>query len=273
MQSKHVRALQIGALVCLLGLTYAETFTWMRERWDAPASYYSHGYLIPLVAAFLVWRKREELEDDSSAVQLMAALWRVHFLSGFSLVTVLIGLAFLLYGRRTGKATLFPLLFLLSMVPLPLVLIAGLSLRLKLLAAECAVRLLDVFRVAVVREGSSIYYPGSSLVVDDTCSGLRSLVVLLTLGAMVSYLAPLNRVSKALILLAAVPSAIVANMFRVVCLCVLAKGFGTDVARGWAHDLAGMVTFAIALALLTGVRSTLQRVQPVVAAGPTSSEG
>ncbi|MBI5357995.1 archaeosortase/exosortase family protein, partial [Candidatus Saccharibacteria bacterium] len=133
--------IKIGALIAVTLLAYIPTFIWMYDRWNEHDTYYSHGLLVPFISAFLVWMRRKELAEIKIApsasgwaffgagigIHLISALWRVYFSSGFSLLLVLPGIILLALGKEHLKKLLFPLLFLIFMIPLPLVAIANIS--------------------------------------------------------------------------------------------------------------------------------------------------
>jgi len=138
----------------LVAIAYIPTFTWMYERWVSAESYYSHGPLIPIIAIALVWLKRRELIAIPPApsyklgwsifiagilIHIISALWQVYFSSGFALILIITGLILLSLGPVHLKKLLFPLFFLVFMIPLPMVAIANLSFRLKLLASRISV--------------------------------------------------------------------------------------------------------------------------------------
>ena len=114
------------ALTCaLLVIAYIPTILWMIERWDAADGYYSHGYLIPLVSAFLIWSRRGTLKNikpvsDVSGIWLIAgalsvnvicAALKIYFISGFSMVFALSGLVLFFFGREMLRKIAFPMAF------------------------------------------------------------------------------------------------------------------------------------------------------------------
>ena len=126
-------------------------FEWMVSRWTAPASCFAHGFLIPPISGYLFWRNRKALQKKSPSawglgvvipallLQAFGLLVQFHFLTAISLILVLMGLAFYFWGREGLRASFLPLVFLFFMVPLPLVIVADLTLRLKLVAIGGAV--------------------------------------------------------------------------------------------------------------------------------------
>jgi len=251
----------------LLGLAFRPMFAWMYDRWVDGASYYTHGFFVPVVAFYFVWRDRRALlavRSEGSwlglalflaglAGLILSGFLSVYFTAAFSLILTLWGLCGFLFGRVALRRLLFPAFVLTFMVPLPLETIAGVSLRLKLMASELALRLLDLFGILATNDGSTIYLgnaANSTVVVGDACSGLRSLISLLFLGVLFAYLSGLTRPRKAALFLASMPIAILANVARVFILCVVAYYWGSPAIQGWVHDMSGYMIFVVAFLLL-----------------------
>jgi exosortase len=255
-------AVRAGVLLGLLGAMFAPTFAWMVERWREPDSYYSHGFLVPAVTAFLLWRRRAELRAGPSepaasrrAFACLAAgtalhvfgIWRgVFFFSGVSLIPVLAGATGILLGARAFRAGFWPWLFLYFMVPLPMVTVAGLSFWLKTAATRIAMLGVSQAGIPWVLRGSYVLMPHAKLLIGDVCSGLRSLISLLALGALFAYMVPISAARRLALLLAAAPIALGANALRIFLLCIVAELYGEKAATGWFHDLSGMLLFVAA---------------------------
>lgn len=252
-------------LIALLFLiTYFNTFIWMWDRWFSRDSYYTHGILVPFITGFLIYKKKDRLKTipkgcspiglwvflSGIALQLIASFWRVHFISGFSIPIVIFGTILYLYGKEFTKEILFPLSFLIFMIPLPLIVIAELSLKLKLLTTKLTVFISNLFGISVVNEGNILYFHKGHMVVGDVCSGLRSLVSLLGMGALYGYLLPVNRLKKFILFISAIPISIVSNMVRMFVLCIIANLFGVEYTGGFIHDATGILIYITAFGLL-----------------------
>ena len=256
-------ALKIGVLAAMLAWVYAAAFWWMADRWWAADSYYSHGPLIPLVSLYLLWSRRKSLAALPPAtsgwgwvliligliLQIFSAIWRIYFSSALSLLMVLSGLVLAFGGTPLWKRTWFPILFLLFMVPMPLVLIAQISLQLKLWAAAASARIIWWMGIPVGQDGSMLYLPHGSVLVEDVCSGLRSLISLLALGVLCTYLSEGRLRKRILMLAASVPIALSANIFRIAVISLLSEVYGYQLATGTFHDMMGFVSFGLAYLL------------------------
>jgi exosortase A len=259
-------------LALLLAATFWWTFHAMIIRWELPNSYYSHGWLIPPVCAWLVYRKRRALAAcprrpepiglalllPSLFVHLLGAAWRVGSFSGFAMLGVLAGLIWTLFGRRFLKELAFPLAFLIFMVPLPELLVESVSFRMKLMAAWAATGIVNPFGLTAVREGSYITIAQGTLVVDDVCSGLKYLISLLAFGALYAHLSATRGWRKWALFLMSVPVAFVANVGRVTLMVMVGHWRGIEEVDAWYfHDLFGFALFVMAFICLFLVESLM----------------
>lgn len=257
----------------LVLIMYTPTFLWMWDRWFARDSYYSHGILIPFISTYLIWNKRDELKNlpkESSPwgfyifllgvlMHLLSATFRIYFSSGFSLVVILVGLLLHFYGKRIFSHVMFPVLFLVFMVPLPIVTIANISFKLKLFAAQLATNILnDHMRIACFQDGSTIRLQHTQVIVDDVCSGLRSLISLTALGSIFAYWIKGGIIKKFLVFASTIPIAVITNALRIVFLSTVSEVWGAQYASGFLHDLSGFIVFAGAFVLLFSVVKLLE---------------
>ena len=253
-------------------VAYIPVFIWMFDSWTAAGTYYSHGILIPLISIFLVWQKRKKLSQlkfnptrkgwlffiPGILIFLISSLWRIYFSAGFSILLVLTGLILLFLGRQFLRKLLFPLFFLIFMIPLPNVAIANLSFRLKIFASGVSVFIVNMLGLPAVREGSVIKTAHSYLVVEDPCSGIRSLIALIALGTMMAYLSKLSKPKKVILFLSAIPIAIFSNVIRIASLTLVSEIYGSKVATGTFHDVMGIMVFVIAFLGLALVGKALE---------------
>ncbi len=262
-------------LVALLLAAYAETFDWMFERWTAPSTYYSHGFLIPLVCLWLVWKERQKLSAlplapsrwgwawivSGLSIHLMSLFLRVHFTSGITLPLVLFGAVLYLFGRAHARQLRLAIVFIFFMIPLPMALIEKMAFQLKMLATDLSVSIASTFGWAESSQGSTIFLPsGETLIVGDVCSGLRSLIALITLGFL--FATTISRLSifrRTLLFALSMPIAIASNVVRLVVLCGLGHWVGAEFAAGPAHYAAGFGIYVVALGLMFAAEQALSR--------------
>ncbi|MBF0331136.1 MAG: exosortase/archaeosortase family protein [Candidatus Omnitrophica bacterium] len=269
---KKMTLFQCVFLAALVGLAYIPTFAWMIDRWSVQDTYYSHGFLVPFISAFIVWLKRKELSTlkidppvwgwlvfgAGMLTYLLSGILRVYSTSGFSLLIVLPGLILLFWGKDHLKALWFPLSFLLFMVPLPLVVISNMSFKLKIIATQASVFIINAIGVEAIREGSVIKTMHSYVIVEDPCSGIRSLLALIALGALMAYFSRLSVAKKIVLFLSSIPLAVATNIFRIVAVTLASEMYGSKFATGVFHDTMGIVVFVLAFFGLMLVSSMLE---------------
>ncbi len=268
----RIRGAAIVAACGLVVLAYWPVWGWMAERFSAVGTNYSHGWLIPFVSAWLVWRRRVELSKvpvstsqwglpivaASLILHVLASRLTIHFVSGFSLIVTMWGLVLHFYGAARCRKIWFPLSFLVFMVPLPSVFLIYFSFKFKLYAASVSTWMMQQCGVSVVQAGSTIYLPNAVVIVDDTCSGMRSLITLLALGGVVAFWQPhLTWPRRAVLWISAVPIALCANILRVAAILFVTYVYGVEVGSGLYHDASGFVTFAGAFLVLLAMERAL----------------
>jgi exosortase len=260
----------------LIGLTlvvYWPILRAMVEHWQFDPDY-SHGFLIVPLALYFAYEKKYELETS----EVEGSWWGVAPLSiGLVLLAIgqlgslltplragfvftLMGLVLLLLGRQIFRSLLFPIAFLLLMVPLPKTLVNVVAFPLQLIAAEWAVWSLQLFHIPVLLEGNIIHLANGKLFVAEACSGLRSLMALLTLGVVFAHFFRRGKLIQQLVLVTStIPIAIAVNAMRVALTGFLANDYGQEAAGGFIHEFQGMITFSVAFVLLLGEAKLLER--------------
>ncbi len=248
----------------LLAFLFYPTLRWLLLSWLS-SPYYSHGFLVPLISLFFLWRKRRAfLEGEEGpnnlgwvvvtlglAGHLWAMIWQAYYLSALAFILVLFGLVIHFYGLLVARQVLFPLAFLLFMVPQPM--IDRLSPHLESLTATYATDLVWLLGVPAQNLGSQIYLRDTTFVVAAPCSGLNSIVSLLALTAVLTHIARGSPLAKATLLGAAVPIAMAANLFRLSSLLSIAHLFGAEAGMTYFHNFSSPILFLVAFALLIGV--------------------
>jgi exosortase len=249
---------------------------------------YSHGFLIVPLACFFAWERRDRLRQTAStpswmglsAILLAVALVIVGrlgaelFLSRVSMVMMLVGAVLLLHGWKHLQILKWPMAFLLLMIPLPAIVFNQIAFPLQLLASRMGTAAIQACAVPVLREGNVIVLANTNLEVAEACSGIRSLISLLTLGILYGYFADPRPWMRATIALLTVPIAIAANALRVAGTGVLAHYYGPDAAHGFFHTFSGWLVFVVAFLMLFGLSRGLVRLWPVLPQyRPPSSAG
>jgi exosortase len=268
---------QIAPTAGVLGITLLGVY-WNILRgltaqwWDDPN--YTHGFLVPLFSAFLLWRNRATLraiKPEGTLIGLALLLLGIgmlllgevgaeNFLMRTSLIVVLAGLVLFHLGLRALRAVLFPLAFLIFMVPLPGVVFYGITFPLQRLAAENAAWTLDALGVPVLLDGNIIHLSQLSLGVTEACSGIRSLISLSAGAVAWAYLLRPRGWSAVVFVAATLPITILANAARVVLTGLIGQQFGVEYASGFFHEFAGWVIYIFAFACLLLTHSLLELV-------------
>ncbi len=257
--------MQIAGILVLITVAYWSTLKWLYERYVGADSYYSHGFLVPLVTGYFIWAERETLKKidiksnvwglvliiTSLLIHVLSMLAEVYFVSGYSLFLLVFGISLYVYGREITKKILFPLSFLFFMFPLPLVAINAISFPMKMIATKAGVFVMQSFMHLPLRnEGFEIYFPKASLVVGNPCSGLRSLISMLALSSIFAYMMKDKMWKRVSLVAVSVPIALFSNICRVVMLSVAVFIYGSKMAQGFFHDFTGYVVFVIEFGLL-----------------------
>ena len=263
---------KVAIITLLLIAIYFPTIRWMIDRWSAHDSYFGHGFLVPFVSLYILWSKREKLKKMKSKptnigiifmvvgllIHMLSAFFRIYFTSAYSFIFVLVGIVLYFFGFSKLKESAFPIAFLLFMIPLPLVAIVNITFRMKLLAAQWSTIALNKMGFLAILEGSLIKMKNAYLMVEDQCSGLRSLISLLALGALVAYFSNLSRIKRVIVIFGSVIIALLANVVRIVLMSVVSELYGIKFIEGFMHTLSGLSVFVIAFILLAALVKSLE---------------
>jgi len=237
---------------------------------------YSHGPLIPLVAAFLVWQQRERiarLEFPGSwwsialigagvLLHLVGQLATIYVLSLYGMLLAMLGVVLALTGATGLRALWAPLVMLALMIPLPHFLLNNLSAELQLLSSRIGVWVIRLFGVSVHLKGNVIDLGVYQLQVAEACDGLRYLFPLITLGFVMAcfFRAPLWK--RALVLFSSIPITVFMNSLRIGVIGVTVKHWGVRMAEGFLHEFQGWLVFMLSAALMLGLMALLNLVGP-----------
>jgi exosortase len=248
-----------AAVVCLYFPVLADLVT----QWQTDENY-SHGFLIPLISAYLIWERRQQLLRAPTRVSvsgyfvLLLGLTLLvvgqaatfGYAARLSLLLVLAALPLFLRGPDVLRIIAFPLAYLIFMIPLPAPALNQIAFPLQVLAARVATGTLDLLNFPVLREGNIISLAAVRLEVAEACSGIRSLISLLALATIYAYLTQKMWTPRLLLILSAIPIAVIANAVRVTLTGVLAYTLGLRTAMGFYHTFAGWLIFVIAFGIL-----------------------
>jgi len=234
---------------------------WMRD------DNYSHGFLVVPVSIFILYSRRKELRFPAPPSNLgitmilagsigliLGIAASEYFTTRVSLVLQLTGIGLTYLGMENFRKIWFGFFFLLFMIPIPAVIYYQATLPMQLLSTKVTTFLLHLIGVPAIRFGNIIHLPDYSLEVVEACSGLRSLVMLLALGSLHAWLHMTGRVRSVVLVLATVPIAVFANVFRIFVTAVGAYSISKELADSFLHEISGLLVFvsAIVMMMITG---------------------
>jgi exosortase len=246
------------------------------QHWYADDNY-SHGFLIVPLALYLVWERRERLSLVTPAPALAAGaivvvgsvlvllaglLGAELFLSRVAIIGTIVGAVLFVLGWQHLRLLAFPIAVLFLMIPIPAILFNHIVFPLQLLASRVGEMSLAAAGIPVLREGNIITLANTTLEVAEACSGIRSLVSLLTLAIIYGYFTDSRTSIRVLVALSAIPVAIFANGLRVAGTGIAAHYYGSAAAEGFFHTFSGWFVFIAAFMMLFGVIRFLLWIAP-----------
>ena len=257
----------------LLAVLYAPVVPSMVGDWYNDPNY-SHGFLVPLISAYFMWERRAALRaaviapSNFGLVMIAGSLLLLvfgfvgteYFTMRSSLVFLLAGIVLYCFGWSVLRVLALPIGFLIFMVPLPYIVYDALAFPLKLLVTKFSVISLKAMSVIVWQEGNIIQFPETVLEVADACSGMRSMMSLLALSVAYAFFLEMKVIKRFILVLLAIPIAIVTNMLRVNGTGFLAQYYGSAAAEGFFHEFAGLAVFGLAMVFLVLAGTVLGKV-------------
>jgi len=277
-------------LLLLIGIElvvlFGPTVAWLVDRWTMSVWQNAHGMFVPPLVAWLAWhelRSQSALPRQGSgwgfallapalALHAIDAGMHTQLLSALAMLLAIPGMALLLLGVARTRLIAFPLAFLAFAMPIPLAFTESLQLVLRHFVASTIAALLPVFGVGVFLEGTALHMTNGIVQIADACSGFSTLYASLTVACIVAYTAPSAR-RRALVLVAAAPVAVAANLVRVIALTLMVAWGEAWLLDTFVHPLSGMMTFALALPLLFWIGGSAKPSTDPDSALPTMKPG
>jgi exosortase len=268
------RKINLALLTVLLGataFTFASFWTATARVWFHEEAY-SYGILVPIVSAYLLWRRRWELIALPRVPWTFGVAWvalgcvlrvlgergDILCVSGMGFILVLIGAVAFLGGKAHARIVAMPLVFLIFMVPLPSYALAMFSWQLQTGATTFSADLLRRLGILVFQDGNYLVLPGYTLAVKEACSGTRYVFALLALAGVLGFSARCHWMLRLVLLFLAPVIALLLNVLRIVGTGFAASLWGAQAARGLLHATWAIVLFLLGTALLLGARNLLQ---------------
>jgi exosortase D (VPLPA-CTERM-specific) len=257
----------IAASLVVLFFGFSKSILELVRRWSVEEEY-SHGFLIPPIAAWLLWSRREAIVASlgrpswigpvlilvALAMHVVGELSALFILSQGAFILSLFGIALGLGGFPLLRVVFIPIVFLIFAIPMPYFIDAMLTWRLQLVSSELGTFFIRLLGIPVYLEGNVIDLGVYKLQVVEACSGLRYMYPLLSLSFLAAYLFQAPLWQRAVVFLSAVPITILMNSLRIGLVGVMVNYFGPQDADGFLHMFEGWIIFmACALVLAAEV--------------------
>lgn len=258
-RSNKIKGGQLVTPVLIGGISaalYVPALVYLVQVWLA-SPYYSHGFLVLPVSALLAWFRRKELVEAKPAgagavvlamglvVYAVGFIYKIQWLWVFSVLPVTAGLLLYFRGVRATRSMLFPICFLLFMIPLPV--LDSITVPLQLASTSGSASIVQAFGLPVITTGTEIQLTGSTFIIGATCSGMSTLISLLALTALFAYLLKGHYLKRTVLFLLVFPIAVAANVLRITLLLFVAHTWGSEAALGSFHSLSSPIVFLLAI--------------------------
>ena len=285
------------AIISAILFTYAAVLVKLSRDWWFDENY-SHGLLVPFIIGYIIWSQRDKFAAQPARPSVLLgglavlfalfALWTgvagaELYTQRMSLVLLIAGIVVYFAGLRFLRLLLVPLLLLILAIPIPAIIFNRIAFPLQLFASRCAVWSMTVLGIPVLRQGNVIElkplnsFDTRKLEVVEACSGIRSLMTLMTLAVVFAYFTlpkppdgngPRGKFGwlrsygfwrSTIIVCSAIPIAILTNASRVSGTGILSRYYGTQIADGFFHTFSGWAIYIVAFLLLFLVGWVLDR--------------
>jgi len=260
----------LSILVMTFGIAYFPVWKRLVMTWFHYEEY-SHGFIILPLCLYIVWKKWGVLSNlplISSALgfPLIVTSLLMYFISHFaeiftvdyiSLILCISGMILYLYGKQMVKELVFPLFFMLFMVPVPSQVYSSLTMPLQLFVSTISVWISKLLNIPIYREGNVIHLPDLTLQVVNACSGLRSMISLMAISAIFGYLTLNSNLMRSALFLSGIAAAIMVNIIRVLLMVMAIYFLNYDLTEGFGHTIFGMIIFFLALIILALTKGVL----------------
>ncbi len=270
--SLRAHRLELFFFVVLLGVVYHAIILDMITDWSTDDNY-SHGFLVPLIAGYLVYMRRDDLpraavRPSNAGLAVLGLgltmlglgwLGTEYFTMRASLIVITGGSILYLLGWDILRVLFPSLAYLLLMIPIPYIVYDAAAFPLKLFVTKASVLSMKALGIVVWQEGNILMFPNITLEVADACSGLRSIMSLLALGAAYAFVLHTKTRDRVILIFSTLPIAVFTNCLRVIATGILAQYFGSAAAEGFFHEFAGLFVFGAAVAMFVALGSALKR--------------
>jgi exosortase len=264
-------SLGVIAMVTFI-IAYSPVYDLIIKIWISSDDY-SHAFLTFPILFYMVWRKRHLLSSInfnlnlfgvfliifSSILYLFALLSNVYTIVSYSMFFSIISVVYFLFGAKGISILATELLLLLLIIPISDQFYVKLTSPLQLKVSEISETFITFIGIPLFREGNVMHTAQKSFEVVEACSGLRSIITLVTLSLLMGYFVLKRPVYKLALILLSIPTAVIVNIFRVTIMIMLFHYFGLDATQGWSHTILGLAIFIFGLLLLFSIQAVFAR--------------
>ena len=241
------------------GLFFSTFLTLYQTRWDALG--YTHAFFILPVSLGLAFFQRKELKEAFAltekrfgfgylivfvvSVLMYVFGWRqgYMFVSTLAIIPFLYGFIGFIYGHKVCNLLIFPILYLIFLVPPPFALLDQATLPMRYISAFGVEGVFKLFHYPITREGLMYNAKGHPMIINEACSGFRSLITMFSLGVVYVYTMKSSLVKKIVLVGSIIPLAIIGNIVRIIIISLITVYLGEELAQGFLHSFSGIVVF------------------------------
>ena len=267
-QARNTKLVQLAILGALFLIAFWPILVRMYDSWFDERSYMEHGILVIPAVAYMIWSDRQRLSgirQQPSRWGILFLVWGIlqavvgmliqwAFVERTALLVSIVGLVLIVFGVQMLRALTYPICTLMLMITPPVMIYDRLTLSLQLLASRIGEAVLEAFGYSVLREGNILELVGVKLSVEEACSGIRSLFSIIFMCTLYNFFFVRGRLTKTVILVMAVPIAILSNAGRIVA-TGMASQYNRALIEGVSHETFGYVSVALAAIGCLGVHS------------------
>ena len=264
--------LQFIINIVLFTLLYFPLFPQLLKEWMTVEDY-SHGFFIPLLSIYFLWRNRESLKNTAVSpsplgiliilagvlLYILASMGYQFSLQCFSMLIVLFGMVYTQTGKKMAKKTAFSISYLIFMIPPPQIVYTTVTFHLRLFSTHLAFFFIKLLGINATREGNIIDLPTCKLIVATPCSGLRSLIVFTAISLALGYIFQKSIKNRVLLFISAIILAVLMNMIRLVATAYIAYMRNLEEISLSVHDTTGIIVLVVGFAILFGINELLAK--------------
>ena len=273
MDSNHIQPKKTILLLLIISLFVAAFYpvwTALVSKWMT-SDEYSHGFLILPLCAYIIFQKRKALAltpikpsplaliliAGCLFIYLFAIIAEIATLASVAMILTIFGIILYLLGTAYFKILAFPLFFMFLMIPVPAQILSTVTIPLQLFVSKMSHLVISGLGLSIYREGNLIFTPQATLEVVQACSGLRSMISLLTLSIVFGYFVLRSKLLIIVLSLLSIPTAILVNILRVIITVLALHFFNYNLTDDSVHSIYGLIIFFMALAIIFSASKVL----------------